>query len=67
MRYYASYFLSAQKVQTALTSLQQDLNIAIREQVTKTEERIRLYTEQQYNQLEEFRVRATKDHKALAQ
>lgn len=49
-----------------MTSLQQQLNDAIREQVTKTEERIRFYTEQQYNLLDEFRDRATKDHKSLA-
>ncbi|KAK6626219.1 hypothetical protein RUM43_006526 [Polyplax serrata] len=57
---------SPQKLQTALTSLQQQLNEAIREQVTKTEEVIRQFTEQQYALLEQFRERAAVDHQVLA-
>ncbi|KAL0272984.1 UNVERIFIED_CONTAM: hypothetical protein PYX00_005772 [Menopon gallinae] len=62
----ASVRQSNGKIQNVLTSLQQQLRESVRDEVTKTEERIRAFSEEQYMRLEEFRNRATKDQKALA-
>ncbi|KAK7868590.1 hypothetical protein R5R35_009479 [Gryllus longicercus] len=53
-------------VQTAITALQQQLAEIIQYETTRTEERVRQYSEQQYAALEEFRERAHNDHRLLA-
>jgi hypothetical protein len=53
-------------VQTALSALQQQLGEAIQQETSKTEERVRAYSEQQYAALEEFREHAHRDHRVLA-
>jgi hypothetical protein len=53
-------------VQTALSALQQQLGEAIQQETSRTEERVRAYSEQQYAALEEFRGHAHRDHRVLA-
>jgi hypothetical protein len=53
-------------VQAALSAVQQQLVEAIQQETSRTEERVRAYSEQQYAALEEFRERAHRDHRVLA-
>ncbi|PNF20984.1 hypothetical protein B7P43_G09496 [Cryptotermes secundus] len=53
-------------VQAALSALQQQLVEAIQQETSRTEERVRAYSEQQYAALEEFREHAHRDHRILA-
>lgn len=53
------------QVQNAVSALQQQLSDIIQQETTKTEEKVRQYSEQQYAALEEFRERAHFDHRAL--
>lgn len=62
-------FLASQlpgPVQAALSALQQQLVEAIQQETSRTEERVRAYSEQQYAALEEFREHAHRDHRILA-
>lgn len=52
-------------LRTALASLQQHLTEVLQQEVARTEEKVRLYTEQQYAALEEFREHAHTDHQNL--
>ena len=52
-------------MKTALTALQQQLGEAVQQETTRTEERVRSYSEKQYAALEEFRERAHTDHRIL--
>ncbi|XP_065344588.1 uncharacterized protein PRAS40 isoform X1 [Cloeon dipterum] len=52
-------------LQAGLMALQQKLNEAIRQQTANVEEKVRLFTEQQYADLEDFRKTAHDDQKAL--
>lgn len=56
---------AAQRMQAALSGLQQQLGEAVQEEVIKAEERIRAFSKKTYDDLEEFRNRANRDHKAL--
>jgi hypothetical protein len=49
-----------------LSALQQQLGEAIQQETSRTEERVRAYSEQQYAALEEFREHAHRDHRVLA-
>lgn len=52
-------------VQTALTALQQLFAEAVRKEADKTDEIIRVFTDQQYEKLTQYQRRAQLDHEAL--
>ncbi|XP_066592345.1 uncharacterized protein PRAS40 isoform X2 [Prorops nasuta] len=52
-------------VQVALVSLQQQLEQAVQRQIIEVEEKIRAFTQEQYQLLEEFREKAHDEHRLL--
>lgn len=69
--YVASFFIYLvsqlpNTVQVALDSLQRQLEEAVQRQTMAVEDKIRAFTAEQYQLLEQFRERAHNDHRLLS-
>lgn len=56
---------NSERLESAVTSLQKQLGDIVQDQIAKTEERIKTFSEQEYVHLKEFRDRAHRDHQCL--
>lgn len=63
-KFYFFYYVLC-LVQTALSGLQHHLGLVIKKQAEKTDETIRIFTDQQYEKLTTFQNRAMQDHSTL--